>query len=352
VALLKHGEWSDWIPARFGGAHGMIRIYAQAIGEITKIYISPVNIDPVSPDLPLSTPASYSKQLAQRVGRYYTQGIAEDTAALRQGVLSRQEYLTQSALVAGEHLKLLHQALSEFHEGLLFFHYFRIDQNSHMLWGKYEDELLASYQDVDRELAVVERMIGDASLVVLSDHGFTSFDRAVHINSWLREQGWLHYKEGMDDFQSVDWSRTKVYSLGLNAIYLNLRGREAHGIVPPEEGAPLAQEIMSRLRELRDNGKPVIDSLVRSSGPDFLIGYAKGYRSSWETALGSAPPGVIEDNVDAWIGDHCVDARHVPGVLLLNRKPRRQGLKLEDVTVTILSEFGISPPSEITGVAF
>ena len=53
-----------------------------------KIYISPLNIDPVAPDLPISTPASYSADLANAIGPFYTQGIAEDTAALHQGIFN------------------------------------------------------------------------------------------------------------------------------------------------------------------------------------------------------------------------------------------------------------------------
>src|SRR5262249_442551 len=96
--VLKQGEWSEWIHVQFPllppfiDANGMLRIYAKSLHPRFQVYVSPVNIDPYRPDLPISDPVSYSRDLANAVGPYYTQGMAEDTAALRQNVFTRQEY--------------------------------------------------------------------------------------------------------------------------------------------------------------------------------------------------------------------------------------------------------------------
>jgi hypothetical protein len=67
--------------------------------------------------------------------------------------------------------------------------------------------------------------------------------------------------------------------------------------------------------------------------------------------MGDVPGTVIEPNLDTWIGDHCMAAASVPGVLLGTRRPRLPDPGLKDLPVTILKEFGIAPPSPMTGWA-
>jgi predicted AlkP superfamily phosphohydrolase/phosphomutase len=148
--------------------------------------------------------------------------------------------------------------------------------------------------------------------------------------------------------------------MGLNALYLNLAGREKNGIVQPSERAALLAELIRRLREFRDadTGRLVVAdaatvgaSASSRYAPDLIVGYAPGYRASWETALGAAPAGVVRVNDDAWIADHCIAAGAVPGVLLGNRRPRVADPRLKDLTVTILREFGVGPGPGMTGRA-
>ncbi|MEX2260303.1 MAG: alkaline phosphatase family protein [Bryobacteraceae bacterium] len=363
--ILKQGEWSGWIPVSFplvpgmASADGMIRIYVKQVHPQFAVYVSPINIDPSAPAMPISDPESFSQELAESIGLFYTQGMAQDTAALRQGVFSREEYLSQSREVNRQTLKLLDYALDRFRDGVLFFHFFGVDQDSHMLWGRHEDQLLKTYQLVDRALGRVREKAGDATLIVMSDHGFAAFDRAVHLNTWLMREGFLALKDGAktgDDelLKHVAWRGTKAYALGLNAIYVNQQFREREGIVAEgEETESVLGEIRERLLGLRDpkNGKPVVHGVVAprdelrgemlENAPDLIVGYYPGYRSSWQTALGAVPEDIIEDNNDEWRGDHCIAAEFVPGVLLANRKSAAPDPRLEDLTATILREFGI-----------
>lgn len=357
--VLKEKEWSPWIRVRFpllGGAvtaAGMFRLYVRQLHPRLGIYVSPVNIDPEDPGVPLSTPADYSRELARSVGPYYTQGIAEDTAALRQGALTPDEFVEQATLVAKDHLKLLDHALGRFESGLLFFHFFGVDQISHMFWARDEPRVLAMYRLVDETVGRAMARARGADLIVMSDHGFTAFDRAVHLNSWLQSEGLLDFKAtGGTGFGDVDWSRTQAYAVGLNGLYLNLAGREANGIVAPEHRERILASIQERLLAARDGDRSAspIETLydprklfrapVPDSAPDLIVGYRPGYRASWQTALGEAPPRIFEDNTDAWIGDHCVAAHRVPGVFLSNRNEDRAPAALEDVTAALLRRFG------------
>ena len=370
--ILREGEWSGWIRVRFPilpfvkTAAGMFRVYAKKLNPVFRIYVSPVNLDPFSPELPISTPPSYSRELANAIGPFYTQGIAEDTAALRAGVLTRDEYREQSRSVDFEQFRMLEYALSRFHGGVLFIHILGVDQDSHVLWGAHDDELLTTYQRVDTEVGRVMRAAPDATLLVISDHGFAAFDRAVNLNTWLYREGFLALDSpsnlGQGEmFAHVDWSRTQAYGLGLNSLYLNVAGRERNGIVTEAERAPLAEQIAQRLEALRDplNGHSVVATVYRTrqiyhgaaveSAPDLIVGWANGYRASWQTALGALAPALIEDNVDEWRADHCIAAELVPATFLSNRKSKIDKPWLGDLTVTLLHEFGVAPAEGMRG---
>jgi predicted AlkP superfamily phosphohydrolase/phosphomutase len=371
--VLRQGEWSDWIHASFRlipgvkSASGMFRIYLQQAHPQLRVYVSPVNIDPEKPELPISTPSNESQTLAEAVGPYYTQGIPEETAAFRAGVLSRAEFLTQSHRVLSDSLKMFRYELARFSDGLLFYYFSSVDQNAHMLWGKYDDDLLEIYKGVDTAIGEAMAKAGkDTTLIVMSDHGFARFDRAVHLNTWLMREGYLTLEDGAKPgdeelFAHVNWSKTQAYALGLNGLYLNMDGRESGGIVNVAEKEQLLDDIAKKLLAFKDpkTGENVVDKVYFPDtafkghnlkyAPDLFVGFRRGNRASWQTALGVVPKETIEDNTEAWIGDHCMAADEVPGVLLSNRKVRLDDPQLYDITSTILAEFGIANTSGMIG---
>ncbi len=366
LAIVRQGEWSDWLRADFplipglASATGMFRVYARQLHPRFELYTSPVNIDPEAPELPISAPSGYSREVARATGRFYTQGIAEDTAALRQGVFSLADYLAQSRLVFNDEHKLLRYALAGFREGLLFVYFSSIDLNSHMLWGKHEPELLDTYRAVDATIGEVMEKAAGADLIVMSDHGFTTFDRAFNLNTWLWKNGYLALDggPGEDDvpFARVDWTKTKAYAIGLNGLYLNLAGREKQGIVAQgAERQDLLRKIGAELIALRDpaGGRQVVETVSlpepSDAAPDLIVGYARAYRGSWQTALGGVPPDLIADNTDAWVGDHCINAADVPGVFFSSGRARAEDPRLQDVTISLLRKFGIRPGEGMSG---
>jgi predicted AlkP superfamily phosphohydrolase/phosphomutase len=257
--------------------------------------------------------------------------------------------------------------LGRFSSGLLFYYFSSVDQNAHMLWGRYEPDLLEIYQAIDTAIGEAMQKAGaDTSLMVLSDHGFARFDRAVHLNTFLMQQGFLALDDPANTgdtalFAHVDWTRSAAYALGLNGIYVNLEGRENGGIVSPAGKSMVLDQIAARLKAFTDpvSGEHVVDRVyfpdtafkgrnVKNS-PDLIVGFRAGYRASWQTALGAVPAMTLEDNTDAWIGDHCIAADEVPGVLLSNRKVRAAAPQLFDITATILHEFGIEKTAAMIG---
>jgi predicted AlkP superfamily phosphohydrolase/phosphomutase len=247
----------------------------------------------------------------------------------------------------------------------VFFHFLGIDQASHIHWGR-EDTLLETYRKVDAEIGRVLREQPEATIIVMSDHGFSAFRRAVHLNTWLMREGFLTldlpFNTGDEGgFLHVDWTATEAYSVGLNGIYLNLAGRERNGTVKAENRDAVIDRIVSRLEALQDpqTGEKVVVRAYRArdvyrgeavgSAPDIVVGWNAGFRSSWQTALGAVAQMTFDDNNDEWRGDHCIAAHLVPGVFLSNRKSRYRDLRLEDLTVTLLHEYGVSTASGMTG---
>jgi len=391
--VLKEGEWSGWVPVDFqlmpvvgtwiGNVKGICRFYLKQTHPRFQLYVSPINIDPENPALPISTPSSYSRDLAKQIGEFHTQGIAEDTKALTAGVLDDKEYLEQARTVLAEHRRAFDVEFPRFHDGLFFFYFSSLDLNAHMMWrltdpqhpaydaglaAQYGSSLEEFYEQIDQVLGeVLPKVDEDTTLLVLSDHGFAPYRRSFNLNTWLLNNGYTTRKESasgesIEPFADVDWSRTRAYGLGLNGLYLNVRGREREGVVEPGAQADaLLREIRQELLEVRDpkNGSQVITRIDLASeayqgpyartGPDALVGYNRGYRSGWKTILGAFPADVLEDNTNAWSGDHCMDFTKVPGVLLSNRRIEAQAPALTDIAPTILSEFGIAKTKDMMG---
>jgi predicted AlkP superfamily phosphohydrolase/phosphomutase len=386
--VLKEGEWSGWVPVEFqlmpviGNVKGICRFFLKQAHPRFQLYVSPINIDPANPALPISTPSSYSRDLAKEIGQYHTQGIAEDTKALSDGVLDDKEYLEQARTVLAEHRRAFDAEFPKFQHGLFFFYFSSLDLNAHMMWrltdsshpaydaalaAQYGTALEEFYQQLDQVLGeVLAKIDSDTTLLVLSDHGFAPYRRSFNLNTWLLNNGYIALQSGTvpdanEPFAEVDWSHTRAYGLGLNGLYVNLRGREREGIVETAQADGLLREIRQKLVEIRDpkDNSQVITRVDLASeayqgpyartGPDALVGYNRGYRAGWKTILGAFPPEVLEDNANAWSGDHCMDYTKVPGVLLSNRKIDMQSPALTDITPTILAEFGITKTKDMMG---
>jgi predicted AlkP superfamily phosphohydrolase/phosphomutase len=388
--VLREGEWSDWVPVNFqlipffSSVKGMCRFYLKQVHPRFQLYVSPMNMDPADPALPISTPSNYSRVLSDEAGEFHTLGIAEDTKALSDGMLDDGEYLQQARTVLAEHRRIFDHEFPKFGKGVFFFYFSSLDLNSHMFWRlidpkhpEYNVALAARngsaiadfYSQMDEVLGEVLPHLDDhTTLLVVSDHGFAPYYRSFNLNTWLLQNGYIKMKSGAaasesnEPFADVDWSQTRAYGIGLNGFYINLRGREKNGIVEPGAAADnLMAEIREKLLAVKDSasGLPVITSVdlardayqgsLAQTGPDMLIGYNRGYRAGWKTILGAFPADEIEDNTNPWSGDHCMDSRLVPGILLSNRKISADSPALTDIAPTILAEFGIEKSDHMIG---
>jgi predicted AlkP superfamily phosphohydrolase/phosphomutase len=396
-ALLREGEWSDWMEVSFDALpfglmtlRGAVRFLALELRPRFEVYASAVNLSAASPPQVFTSPEDWVAELYAALGQFYTVGMPEETSALRDGVFSDDDYVRQVGLVQQDSRAMLELALDRFAPGDATFVYLSdIDLQCHMLWRhadpKYpgaahpaRDPAVAAahagdidrfYTDVDAALGRVrERLPEGTLLVVMSDHGFQPYTRKFHLNAWLREHGYLVLRDGKRTgrvgLEDVDWSRSRAYGIGFNGLYLNLAGRESHGSVRPEDAPALVAEIAAALEAERDpeSGEAVVlrawpaaeafHGERAAEGPDVVVGYNRSYSGSDPSTLGEITQAVLEDNTSRWSGNHLIDPSLVPGVLLANVRLADGEHDLTDVTVSILDHYGLAPAPGMTGTSF
>jgi predicted AlkP superfamily phosphohydrolase/phosphomutase len=385
---LTARQWSEWARFKFKlgtlqSLPGMVRFFLVSTRPL-RLYASPVNFAPDAPPYPISAPRSYAGELEAALGPFYTAGMAEDHTGLSNGRIDETAFLAQCSLVMRERETMLQHELARFREGILFCLFDTPDRIQHMFWRfgeldhpanafgldpQYATVIRQHYRDCD---AVVGRALAaapdEALVIVLSDHGFTSFQRGVHLNGWLRANGFLTLKPGVEPgeeagefFHQVDWSRTEAYALGFGSIYLNRRGREAGGILDEDGAARASRDIAAGLTGLLDveRGVRAVERVLRADqlyqgpymadAPDLLVLTRRGYRASWTTALGGVPATLFEDNTRRWGGDHIVDPELAPGVLVMSRPFREERASMLDLAPTILSHLGVGPGTAMEG---
>jgi predicted AlkP superfamily phosphohydrolase/phosphomutase len=381
--VLRDGEWSGWVPVEFPmiptqSLGGMVRFYLRSVRPDFELYASPIQFDPMAPALPISAPDDYAAELAKAGGRFYVQGMPEDTKVRESGVFTTEEFLAQAHIAGKEFIDQFPYVLDHFEDGLLFFYLGNVDQVSHVMWKvldpghpTYDPEVDPKYAGLIEDLYVgldavvaqaLDRLSAEDTLIVMSDHGFASWRRSFHLNAWLRDKGFLTVKNpNLENdpglFVNVDWERTRAYGVGFNSLYVNLKGREKNGIVEAEERQALLGEISAALLAEIDpkTGAPVVTKVYPRDetykdrgeleiGPDLIVGTAKGTRVSGHSALGAVGKEALTDNVDEWSGDHLMDYEAVPGVLLTSRPLAKPAARLRDLAQSVLAEFGIEEP--------
>lgn len=386
--VLEEGEWSPWIQLNFelfpiiGSVKGIVRFYVQKVQPDLQIYMTPINVDPEEPTLPLCYPKDYSKELYKHVGRFYTQGFPEDTKALSTGVFTYDEFFDQGKKVLEENLELFDYEFNKFKDGVFFFYFTSIDQNSHMLLHlmdekhnlydpKAKEELKNSmryyYSEMDKVLKkTLSKVDKDTTLIVMSDHGFAPFYKEFNLSTWLVENGYTKVTDKEKYYDSeyydyVDWSKTQAYAMGINSIYLNLKGREKNGSLSESEAKKVKEKLIKDLESVVDpqtklhpitkayDATDYFHSDFKDIAPDIIVGYNSGYRISDGACLGKFPKEIFAIRTNKWAADHCMDPSHVPGVFLTNREVVKKSPHIVDLAPSILKLYGIETPKDMDG---
>jgi predicted AlkP superfamily phosphohydrolase/phosphomutase len=385
---IRRREWTPWIRITFKAGlsriHGMVKLLLLEVEPQFRLLVYPIHLDPADPAFGLSCPADYARSLHDRIGAFHTLGMPEMVHPLSHRRYGFDEFLAQVQAVRTERREMFLTELERFDKGVFAFVFDHTDRIQHAFWAtrdpthpmydpkeaqSYGNVIQDMYQEMDACLGeAIKRADGRTLLLVISDHGFGSFRRQVHVNRWLVDNGFMHLKESQDRvgrglFQDVDWHNSRAYAVGFSSIYLNLAGREGRGIVKRDgQSCSLLEEIASKLQTLADpdNGNRVIHGVYLGSriyadgplvdkAPDLVVGFEPGYRASWQTALGGVPVNLIEDNKSKWSGDHIFDPDFMPGIVLSNVKLEGKSFRAIDIAPTILAGLGLERPGHMTG---
>jgi predicted AlkP superfamily phosphohydrolase/phosphomutase len=355
--------------------------------------MSPINWRPESPMVPMSSPASFSKDLYERLGTYRTLGWAEATWPLNEDRIDEQTFMDDLFRAFDDRAQVMLSRVDARKWDLLIGVSESTDRVQHMMWrfldrthpmyneadaAKYGDSIERVYRRVDQFVGeVLERLEPGTQVMVLSDHGFHSFRQAVNVNTWLVNNGFLAIRgqrsesKTLDNlflgsgqfWENVDWSRTKAYAMGLGQIFINLKGREGQGAVNPSEYKTVVDDLAAKLMTMTDprNGARIVSNVYKrddiysgefvKDAPDLQVGMNDGYRVSWQTTLGGSPPGdIVYSNMRKWSGDHCgFDYQTIPGLLITNRKLAVDHPRIVDIAPTVLKYFGVTVPVQMDG---
>jgi predicted AlkP superfamily phosphohydrolase/phosphomutase len=386
---LRKDIYTDWVPVHFRAGLGI------EVGGVCKflllgtepefgLYVTPINIDPERPGMPVGYPSVYSIYLAKNQGTFATLGLAEDTWALNEGVIDDEHFIQQCLDMDNEREAMFLDALDKVPRGLVACVFDGTDRLQHTFWRDIDDRhparpdpaIVAGRHVIEDLYRRMDDLVGktlekcrgeDTLLMVISDHGFGPFRTGIDLNRWLEENGYLAVDDGRrgeEHLAGVDWSRTRAFAIGLAGIFLNLKDRYEQGIVEPGgEADRLRREIAGRLEALAHpaTGESAVKRVYiagqfyrgpyKDNAPDLIVGYRRGYRVSWEAAIGKTTRSVFHPNTKAWSGDHCVDPSLVPGILFCNRPIAEVNPRLIDVAPTVLSLFGVDVPDYMDGKA-
>jgi len=401
TVTLKAGQWSDWVDLRFRvnvfiTLRGMAQIILLRADDDLQLYVSPVNWRPEAPPLPISSPTSFAETLTKTLGPFRTLGWAEATWPLEEGRIDEAVFMEDLSRAFDDRARVILDRIDRKQWDLLVGVIETTDRVQHMMWrlidpkhpmydatlaAKYGDAIERIYKRSDQFVGEVLRHVDPGTeVMIVSDHGFHSFRKAVNLNTWLVQEGFMVLKGQQDNqrklddlfgagtfWEGVDWSRTRAYAMGLGQVYFNMRGREGQGIVSPgQEAMALADAITARMATMLDpeTGERVVQHVYKrddvysgqylENASDLQIGFADGYRVSWQTSLGGAPAGIVYPNMKKWSADHgSFDVADTAGILITSRKlAARDTYRIIDVAPSVLEYFGVTPPPDLDGKTF
>ena len=325
---------------------------------------------------------------------------------------NRQTYLTR--MMAGMRLRCqAAEYLLEHHPTDLFIVVFRmIDSIMHNFWadmdpnhplhtrlGKtlYPNAILDAYRLLDEAVGrLIERVGSDTTIFIMSDHGFRAEYKRFAVNRWLREQGLLTLRRGQGAlpflgrsikrlgltkmakkvlsqitgnswqaavWSAVDWSQTKVVYGPGPAFYINLKDRDAFGIVSFAEYNDLRERLITEFRALRDpeNNLPLVAEVYRQEdiyqgegvamAPDLIPEAAEYERDGRRWGYGFEPfPGAphMFSVASRYAGVHAPDGIFIAaGPHIIPNQD--QAVHIADLAPTSLYTLGLSVPQSMDG---
>lgn len=233
----------------------------------------------------------------------------------------------------------------------------------------YEHVIADYYRFVDEQIGQLLREVPpDATVLVVSDHGAKRMDGGICINEWLIQQDYLvlkHYPERPTRFAdlAVDWSKTRAWADGgyYARVFLNVRGREPEGVIPPAEYESFRARLAREIEAIPDeHGNPIGTRVltpqqlyrhVHGVAPDLLTYFGQLH---WRSVgmVGSKTIHTFENDTGPDDANHAEEGIFILAGSRLPAGGRWQGAQLMDIAPTLLELFGQEVPADMQGKAF
>ncbi len=321
-------------------------------------------------------PASLKEEVTRLVGEYIIDASTSDTNFRK---MDKERVLERIYRMDKQRFELLKHFIRE--KGCdfifavimgtdrmphLFYRYFDKEHRNYQEDPKYRDALRDHYRFCDARIGEVRRLLDNqALLIVHSDHSVQRLDGRINLNQWLISEGYMKLKQRPSKLTplakvDVDWSRTRAWATGYTGqLYVNLKGREAQGVVPEDQYDSFLGELSEKLIAIpSEDGRKLQSKVFKRDdihfgkyarfGPDLfiyfdecryniseLIGYDSIY--SYETLLGPDDGGHGEFGYFAVVGPRLAKGQEMQGVTLL------------DIAPTVLDALGIDIPVDMEG---
>lgn len=260
---------------------------------------------------------------------------------------------------------------------VIFSHFHNIDLQGHLLvkyLNKGSDKMDSpTFNRLFRDVYIqTDYYIGEFlelldegwTIVIVSDHGQicpeherTDFLPGLNAMStvYFEKWGYTTLKRDAEGnrLHEIDWSKTTAVTQRANQIYINLKGRESHGIVDPADKYELEEKIMTDLYSLKHpkTGKRIISLALRNrdalafglGGPecgDIIYFIAEGYNDDHG------------DSLSTFLGTHDTA---VASVFFAAGKGIKKNYKTDriirhvDVTPTVACLAGVRMPAQCEG---
>ena len=317
-------------------------------------------------------PAELKEEIESLVGEYMLD--VENFRTEDKDDLLRQIYeMTEKRLKVVKHLvalkdwdffMLVEMGIDRIHHG--FWKFFDPQHKKYQPGSPYQDAIKDYYRYLDGEIGQILDMLDEDTVVlVASDHGARHMEGGICINEWLKREGYLALKEEPGEIVplekvEIDWDRTMAWGAGgyYGRLFLNVRGREPQGIIPPEQYESVRDEIVHKLSQITDEDGVNIGTVAyrpqdvysecRNVPPDLMVYFGN---LSWRS-VGSMGHGDFRTREND-IGPD--DANHAQQGIFIMYDPREQGrgrvegLQVMDVAPTVLDLFGLPVPKDMQG---
>jgi predicted AlkP superfamily phosphohydrolase/phosphomutase len=216
---------------------------------------------------------------------------------------------------------------------------------------KYHSAFKDFYRRVDNFLGQIMERLGDESMMIMSDHGFTPLHRQVYLNRWLVDNGFLKLKENARSIEEIE-PGSKAFALDPGRIYINVKGKYPNGAVEGKDVSSLVAEIKQGIAEIADNGNAIVKRIFEreeiytgptlAAAPDLCVLSNYGY-----DLKGAVNKQELMDR-EVFTGMHTQDDAtffiNAPASALRPDKPH-----INDVAPTVLDSLGLLVPQAMDG---